>query len=349
MNQYDILDKNIHMGYFKLQNVKGRKLELKGPIGISLYKRMREPISQHDFFYIIEQFVDFVQRIEKFGLSGANLVLDLKCIFLNETTRELSMMYLPIALPLATVDMMAFLYQIVYSAKPEEGADYISSFNYFLKNLGEFDAEKIEDYIYRLDRSIINSVKKAESKGLTNTMEASFVTKSNDDDLTDMADNDKTDLSGGDSTDLPFYNYYKCEMEGGKKPNDGDEECTSLLDDDTTVLFEEGVTELYEGEQMPLKCPVLVRVLTEEIIKIDKPVFRLGKEAGSVDCVINDNVLVSRSHADIICRNGRYYVLDLHSKNKTYINDKVLPIEHEMEIFSGDMLKLANEEFLFRI
>lgn len=65
--------------------------------------------------------------------------------------------------------------------------------------------------------------------------------------------------------------------------------------------------------------------------------------------MINDNVLVSRSHADIICRNGRYYVLDLHSKNKTYINDKVLPIEHEMEIFSGDMLKLANEEFLFRI
>lgn len=348
-NQYEVLERNIHMGYFKLQNINGHKLELKGPIGINLYKRMKAPISQYDFFYIIGQFVDFIQKIEKLGLSWANLVLDLKSIFLNEVTRELSMIYLPIVRSDDMVDMMAFLNQMVYSAKPEEGADYISSFNCFLKNLGEFDAEKIEAYIYRLDRSIVNSIKKAESENLANTIGMAFVTKPNDDDLTDMADDDKTDLSEDDDTDMSFNNLYKCEIKGVKKTNDGDEESTSLLDNDATILFEEEVTELYEGEQVLSKCPVLIRVLTEEIIKIDKPVFRLGKGAGSVDYVIKDNVVVSRSHADIICRDGRYYVRDLRSKNKTYINNRVLPIEHEVEIFSGDVLKLANEEFLFQI
>ena len=58
---------------------------------------------------------------------------------------------------------------------------------------------------------------------------------------------------------------------------------------------------------------------------------------------------MSRSHADIIIRDGRYYVFDLRSKNKTFINNRVLPTEHEIEIFDGDILKLANEEFLFRV
>ena len=62
---------------------------------------------------------------------------------------------------------------------------------------------------------------------------------------------------------------------------------------------------------------------------------------------VSNNIAVSRSHADIITRGQRYYVIDLNSKNKTYINGQPLPIQQECEIFNGNQLRLANEEFVF--
>ena len=77
--------------------------------------------------------------------------------------------------------------------------------------------------------------------------------------------------------------------------------------------------------------------------------FRIGKEENCVDYIVSNNIAISRSHADIISRDGKYFVFDLRSKNKSYINNRVLPAEHEVEIFNGDILKLANEEFLFQV
>lgn len=102
------------------------------------------------------------------------------------------------------------------------------------------------------------------------------------------------------------------------------------------------------NESASFNYPKLVRLSTNEIIVIDKPVFRIGKEKQCVDYVVTNNATISRSHADIISKNGRYYVFDIQSKNRTYINNRVLPSEKEIEISNDDVLKLANEEFLFK-
>ena len=111
----------------------------------------------------------------------------------------------------------------------------------------------------------------------------------------------------------------------------------------TALLNETPVQNLYS-----VHYPTLYRVLTGETISINKPVFRLGKERSYVDYFVANNVAVSRSHADIISRGGRYYVLDLNSKNRTYINDQPLPVQYETEIQDGDHLRLGNEDFIFR-
>ena len=77
--------------------------------------------------------------------------------------------------------------------------------------------------------------------------------------------------------------------------------------------------------------------------------FRIGKEKQYSDYFVSDNNAVSRSHADIITRNGRYYIKDLNSTNKTYVDGKAIPIEKEVEIFSRTKLRLANEDFVFYI
>ena len=77
--------------------------------------------------------------------------------------------------------------------------------------------------------------------------------------------------------------------------------------------------------------------------------FRLGKERSYVDYFISSNNAISRSHADIVSRKTKYFVIDKNSKNKTYINGMKLSPEIETEIFDGDLLRLANEEFEFHI
>jgi pSer/pThr/pTyr-binding forkhead associated (FHA) protein len=102
------------------------------------------------------------------------------------------------------------------------------------------------------------------------------------------------------------------------------------------------------GGSRSVHYPALLRVLTNETISVNKPVFRLGKERSYVDYFVTNNNAVSRSHADIITRGRKYFVIDLNSKNHTYINDQIIAVHCETEIRNGDRLKLGNEEFIFR-
>lgn len=343
IKQCDLLDKKSYYGFFKLNYSKKNKLEYTGPQGISLYSRLNRPISEYDFFFLIEQIVDIVKRLRQLGLSWGNLVLDSKYVFFNEPTKELIFLYVPMITPHGSADILDFIEQIVYSVCLENvDSMYLSDFSYFIKKMDYFDAEKIELYIYQLNHKIVDLIKGdkirngkySEVSALEQKIyksETSVNTgeqQSGDDDLTDIILQD---------------------MEAFKTQYEKNEDATVILEDENTVLLEQSA-ELFEKKaEDDSKYPTLIRVVTEEEIKVNKLVFRIGKDENCVDYVVMNNGAVSRSHADIIIRDGRYYVFDLRSKNKTFINNRVLPTEHEIEIFDGDILKLANEEFLFRV
>lgn len=131
---------------------------------------------------------------------------------------------------------------------------------------------------------------------------------------------------------------------GEKKTKRDDTGGTTVLGDDsggTTVLG-------YDDPEEPV-YPVLVRLRTEESYSVDKPTFRIGTERSYCDLFICDNTYISRSHADIVTRDGRYYIVDRNSTNKTFVDGKVIPVEKEVEIFAGTQIRLANEDFAFNI
>lgn len=94
--------------------------------------------------------------------------------------------------------------------------------------------------------------------------------------------------------------------------------------------------------------PKLYRVKTNTLVSIDKPIFRIGKEASFVDYCISDNSAISRSHANIIQRGGEYFVVDANSTNHTYVNNMMIQANEEIKLEQGTRLRLANEEFEFR-
>lgn len=326
--ELDFFTRKYIRGLLKAKMVKKfgfTSIEYTGPIGISLFERLKKPITKYDFLFIIEQIVDISQKVQLNSMSLNKVVWDIHNIFINETTREVQFIYLPLENIEKEADIIALIDSVVYSAKPvqEQNSDYISRFVYFMKGLPKFDAEQIEKFILQEDRNVVNTIKKHYAG------------------------------QSGFMTDKPkdYYEHYACDDEETGLL----EEATGLLEDEATgllceektgLLVEEEETTLLENDEQ-VHFPSLFRVLTEENISINKPVFRLGKEKSYADYFVSNNNAVSRSHADIITRGQRVFVIDLNSKNKTYINDQPIPVQQETEIFNGDRLRLANEEFIF--
>ena len=326
--ELDFFTRKYIRGLLKAKMVKKfgfTSVEYTGPIGISLFEQLKKPITKYDFLFIIEQIVDISQKVQVNSMSLNKVVWDIHNVFINETTREVQFIYLPLENVEKEADIIALIDSVVYSAKPvqEQNSDYISRFVYFMKGLPKFDAEQIEKFILQEDRSVVNTIKKHYAG------------------------------QSGFMTDKPkdYYEHYDCDDEktGLLEEATGllEDEATGLLcEEETGLLVEEEETTLLENDEQ-VHFPSLFRVLTEENISINKPVFRLGKEKSYADYFVSNNNAVSRSHADIITRGQRVFVIDLNSKNKTYINDLPIPVQQETEIFNGDRLRLANEEFIF--
>lgn len=111
---------------------------------------------------------------------------------------------------------------------------------------------------------------------------------------------------------------------------------------ETTVLNATGFV-----EQKP--SAFLIRVKNNERIPLDKPVFRIGKERSYVDYFIGDNTAISRSHANIINRDGEFFIVDTNSTNHTYVNGQMIPSNAEFALTHGAKVRLANEEFEFNM
>lgn len=344
-------------GFLKPKMVKRNLIEYTGPVGISLYERLKKPTTKREFLFILEQIVVAVQKLQANGMGLNNLVMDLQHVYINEVTKETQFIYIPTINGLQNHNLIEFIESIAYSVKPadKKDNDFVARFIYFFKAMSPFNINKVESFVAKEDRSVINTIKKQ------NAGQSGFMTdkpqhyydhyadkeKSGDDDPTGLLveDDDPTGLLAESDDDATGLLMDDDEATGLLDTSDNDE-ATGLLSDNDT---DDDATGLLVENDTDIPFPTLFRVLTEETISINKPVFRIGKERSYVDYFVTNNIAVSRSHADIITRGSKYFVKDLNSKNHTYINNHELPIYTEVEIHDGDRLKLGNEEFIFNI
>lgn len=123
---------------------------------------------------------------------------------------------------------------------------------------------------------------------------------------------------------------------------------------ETTVLVNESrettvLVAAKKANSVKRVTPYLIRLKNQEKTFINKPNFRIGKERSYVDYFIGDNTAISRSHANILTEDDGFFIVDTNSTNHTFINGDVIQSNIKMQIKDGDVIKLANEEFEFRI
>jgi pSer/pThr/pTyr-binding forkhead associated (FHA) protein len=92
-----------------------------------------------------------------------------------------------------------------------------------------------------------------------------------------------------------------------------------------------------------------ISLSTGKKTEIDKALFTVGRKQDSVDFYIENSSAVSRRHAEIIRDSGKYYIKDLESKNKTFINDGAIEPSTAVELKDGQLIRFGDAEFKFLI
>ena len=85
-----------------------------------------------------------------------------------------------------------------------------------------------------------------------------------------------------------------------------------------------------------------------EEIPVKKPRFVIGRLKEQVDYV-SQNSAVGKVHAEILYRDGRYFIKDFNSRNGTFVNGTRIGGGMEHEIVNGSRITFANSDYLFII
>lgn len=81
-----------------------------------------------------------------------------------------------------------------------------------------------------------------------------------------------------------------------------------------------------------------------DVIALTKPITVLGRKGQHFDPDITfDNIFVSRRHAALLYRNGKFSIKDLNSKHGTFVNQKRLDPHDEIPLQHGDTIVLAGD------
>ena len=99
--------------------------------------------------------------------------------------------------------------------------------------------------------------------------------------------------------------------------------------------------DLAPGYQPPLAS--LYNINTGETFNLDGVQVRIGRDRAN-DIVIRDPN-VSRTHAEIVLRDGYWMLNDLGSTNGTFLNDKEIA---QVDLCDGDLLTFGMTNFEFR-
>ncbi|MDQ1144118.1 hypothetical protein QE429_000945 [Bacillus sp. SORGH_AS 510] len=296
---------------------------------ISLKSYFSSVVSKKMFLDTLIQLAAIVKACEKNLMNVNNLMLDWDYIFLDPRTKKVKCLFWPIVNNQHSVLLAEFFrelpFRVVFSK--HEDARYVASYIEYFKSQVPFSINQFEKFIFGLMGKVVENKSHIPSGSTGPEPLASRV--------------EEKKGSTGNVAYNPFASHEETQKEELSQVSE-----TSVLgmmdvDGGTTVLG----ADLFEEPSYPY----MVREKTQEKITINRPSFRIGKERQQCDYVVSDNNAVSRNHALILKRNGRYYIVDNGSTNKTFVDGRVIPVEKEIEIFSGTKLRLANEDFVFYI
>lgn len=371
---YSAVSSGIYEGFMPV-NMKQKRNETSLECIIQGYITLNEyfggTVTKRMFLNFVYEIIRYIKICEKNLLNANNLDLQSDRIFIDPYSKSVKCIYWPIVNNQRANPVDIFLKQLPYDIffNPNEDCDYIKIYENFFDGIKPFSIKNFERMILELQGKKMNNICSAPSGPLFSTSKddeneekkKEQGIKNKNIEYDPFAKMDFVVQLHNDEKKTSFIRCF-CESCGTEVvkgsnfcPNCGTRIQSVENDDvsslDTIIVSEEsaGTTLLGYKEEVETNFPTIVRKKTGERFTVNKLSYRIGKKRELCDLYVSDNKYISRNHADILTIGDRYYIIDRGSTNKTYINDKVIPAEQKIEIFSGTRIRLGNEDFVFSI
>jgi len=324
------------------------------------------PIEKKKLLDVLTGILTVISSAEEYILESSRFIFDLDYIFINVSTFETQMIYLPVDTYKKTeAEIVEFFKNLLINVNfnPLENYYYIAQimiflntqtrclpqdFNTMLKEmLEEFRHTNNDDH----ENNESNQLTQQESFGSLDTQqETNESIESNETDRKFTLSSFFTNIFGRKKpletsnpryTNSEFGGYKPIRQTADMSVPDDDEEEETLIFEETSVLNPDA-----NGNQ---NYPYLIRLKNNERIPINKHTFNIGREKSNVDYCISDSRFVGRKHAIILSKDNAYYIVDANTVNHTYVNSNKIPGGVETKIEHGERITMANEEFEFNL
>lgn len=312
-----VFQENLLPGLFRPAMEGKHRIIYTAPQSVSLSRYIRKGLNVHRFYSIVAQVVEMIRKVELYKFYLPNLVLDTEIIFVKETTGELFFLYEPLLSRESNINVYNFLEKMVKEIKSDdlELGKESRAFLDFIADTANYRIEDIEQYILKRYPQIYQEIKRTESG------KSGFIA----------------------SSQLANRQHYapSAQIEPAYEP-----ETTVLTEEDGTTLLDEedGTVLLDEGSI----AAGIIRLKTGEYFSIPGTIFSIGKSAEN-DLVLSDNKAISRKHAVIYKQNGNFVIVDQRSTNHSFLKGEMLEPDCKVELCDGDIIRLADEEFEFKL
>lgn len=326
----------------------------------TLTKFLGESNTKKKLLRLLTEIRDTLKLLSKSNLDINNIVFDKEHIFIDEFTNRFQFIYIPIReIQESTITLNEFIKEIILNYKYEDD-DYkffVILFNKLVSD-GVNSVEALDEIISCIDykSSSIEEVTLDRNPNIDNSQDIG-----NDSNLAIVIDSteevqcksvSRTNIYKNidvkdKANSLNLRNINIIPTSDKSMPVVGEKvygQLTTLLCDDNSD-FE--TTALTHSEGINNKAYILISNKSKKVI-IDKNNFKLGRDSSLVDCVIL-NKAIGRNHGEIIYKDGEYYFKDNNSTNGSYLNGYKIDARTEYKINHKDIIKLANEQIIFKL
>ena len=359
-------------GLLKPMHFLNGQLYFRNFFGETLRNYLAAGISKNEVIRILEQFLLTIHQAEAIKINPDCVILNLDYIFYDLEMRQIQILYSETELKGTDNKFGYFLYDVInaFTTTNASDLDFRRKFMEFLGTMEYPDLCRVEDFLVREKKTLVQEIRTEyfsntsihhvvaprTSQPLNGTPSSSLQEQ------TSYEDNEPTNFASEEIDDeQTVYGAYGKEAEDDDEPTGFMMENGGFTGDGSYSEIDDEKTEFCQNEfnqdfrynksnnlfSNRLESAFLIQTKDKEKIYINKPVFRIGRENGKVDFCVQNNKNISRAHVDFIMRAGNYYVMDLASKNRTYVNDRAIPANVEIELHNGDHIKLCDEEFIF--
>ena len=282
---------------------------------MSMEQYLHTIITKQKYAQIMLQILEIIRTMSEAYYNPQNIILNLDNVYMNPSTETIFFIFIPILYFDSGCSVKEFLTQITYQTTFDSSEDtsYVEKCLNILQRNMNFSAVEMEEYL----KTILS---------------------------------DKNEPDKSDNQIRSIYREYNLAFEEKKaeQPVEERKEEKENLEIGRSTRMTESLSNIGSSDTVLLGTEsnaYIKQLRTGKKYYLNSNEVTIGKRQCEIE--IADNPAVSKHHAMIQKKEGKYYLVDLNSTNGTKVNGKKINADIPEFLQVETQIEFANEKFVF--